>query len=637
MKKNLLDSIALIVLFALVVIWAMPLLENITFLAGETDWLQLASVHHLLRESLLKYGQFPLRTPFFGGGYPIFSHPQCDILNPLFLLTIFFREWVSLKLRVVLYLLIGAGGMFLLTRRGLRYSRTGSLFSAGLLVFNSYYPFHIATGNPDVGLYLYLPLLLFFLLRSREKPGYLYPLILLWAHLLLGANGLFLPVMALFLLLYCLASPLEGGGFRRAAGLSVNLFLGLLGGSIIAAVRVIPLIELLQRAGPRFSDYLDAQVGSVSPLTFYHSLFSSGPFRDLAPLHQDVFPNGRFADSTMFFGVIPLVLGLAAVIIHWRQVRVWLVLLPVFALLMMGSQGPIDLFHYLWHLPVFHSIHLPNKYFAFPVAFIIALLPGRLFPLRLGNRRNRIRMMALSAAGLLALFQMFNTSRLYLGGLFSYPAPPSFAERKPFFQVLEFTRVALTSPGETLPVYRPGMIFYPSTNSLYLDLDQGEGSDRIPVNVTRYNASQYFFILQGIGVIPWYGWLYLPEFSSPKYLIELATGESYLHPSYRGEYYFLQTENQVSLLEFSPQRLKFELSVKRPDILVINQNYDRYWRSSRGEVVEVDGLLALRLTESGEYEVSLVYLPSWLYLGLAISTLSITVLTALIWRRRRRR
>ena len=93
----------------------------------------------------------------------------------------------------------------------------------------------------------------------------------------------------------------------------------------------------------------------------------------------------------------------------------------------------------------------------------------------------------------------------------------------------------------------------------------------------------------------------------------------------------------MSLLEFSPQRLKFELSVKRPDILVINQNYDRYWRSSRGEVVEVDGLLALRLTESGEYEVSLVYLPSWLYLGLAISTLSITVLTALIWRRRRRR
>ncbi|MDP1827532.1 MAG: hypothetical protein Q8L48_29950 [Archangium sp.] len=78
---------------------------------------------------------------------------------------------------------------------------------------------------------------------------------------------------------------------------------------------------------------------------------------------------------------------------------------------------------------------------------------------------------------------------------------------------------------------------------------------------------------------------------------------------------------------WSPQRLQFHVELSRPTRLVINQNHHRGWKSSVGEVVSEDGLLAVELP-AGTHDVSLRFLPVSAVGGLLVSALALALLLA---------
>jgi hypothetical protein len=110
---------------------------------------------------------------------------------------------------------------------------------------------------------------------------------------------------------------------------------------------------------------------------------------------------------------------------------------------------------------------------------------------------------------------------------------------------------------------------------------------------------------------------------------------------YKGEQY-LTGQGSVELARWTPNALEYEVDAPEATVLVVNQNYDPYWRIAEGtgQVFELDGdvgrtipvpgLLAVRVP-AGHHVVSLVYRSTPVIVGAIVSLLS--VLAGLIlWR-----
>jgi hypothetical protein len=115
------------------------------------------------------------------------------------------------------------------------------------------------------------------------------------------------------------------------------------------------------------------------------------------------------------------------------------------------------------------------------------------------------------------------------------------------------------------------------------------------------------------------------ENAVPRYFVNAA--DSYIpNPQYRGEAYFLgadEASGDVGQYAFGPNSITVPVTVREPGILVINQNYHPAWQTDRGELLDREGLIAVRLRETGSYAVRLSYLPRSFVTGLAVTVLSI--------------
>ena len=144
--------------------------------------------------------------------------------------------------------------------------------------------------------------------------------------------------------------------------------------------------------------------------------------------------------------------------------------------------------------------------------------------------------------------------------------------------------------------------------------------------------SQYELMLSNIGKINWHGNIHLKESAKPKYYIAWNGNESFgpdnftwhLNPDYKGEIYFLNNfHNKAEFRYFSPNTIVAEVNIFKPDTLIINQNYDKSWRSNIDKPINYNGLLALNLEKSGEYAVKFIYVPLSFYLGLNVSLIAL--------------
>jgi hypothetical protein len=101
---------------------------------------------------------------------------------------------------------------------------------------------------------------------------------------------------------------------------------------------------------------------------------------------------------------------------------------------------------------------------------------------------------------------------------------------------------------------------------------------------------------------------------------------------YRGEQH-LRGPGSVTLADWSPNRLAYDVDAPGATVLVVNQNYDPGWHliAGEGEVVSDGGLLAVRVPH-GRQRLRLAYRGRGLFVG-ATTTIA-TILAALIlWRR----
>ena len=125
-------------------------------------------------------------------------------------------------------------------------------------------------------------------------------------------------------------------------------------------------------------------------------------------------------------------------------------------------------------------------------------------------------------------------------------------------------------------------------------------------------SALYPALLSNVGVIDCYETANVPRNAVPASSAD-----------YKGEAYLLGTEGAAQIRNWSPNRVTIDVEAATEGFLVLNQNYYPGWRleGDRGQVQEIDGLLAVKITPS-DRRLVLYYLPSSFIAGLAVTLAS---------------
>lgn len=119
------------------------------FKALRVDWCGIYPYIVSLRTSLLEYHQFPLKAPYFRGGYSLIGFPYDISLSPLSIIVLLFGAIPGTKVTLFLIFLSSTLNIFYLTRYLLSYNLLGSFFSSAVFLFCSWGPCQYLESNNE--------------------------------------------------------------------------------------------------------------------------------------------------------------------------------------------------------------------------------------------------------------------------------------------------------------------------------------------------------------------------------------------------------------------------------------------------------------------------------------------------------
>jgi len=574
--KNYRDYFIAVTLFLIIILATSPLLKNFSNISTKDDYLISYSYEHYTIKSLLEFRQFPLWSPFFNGGYPIIAHPEASAATPWIFLFLFFGEVEGIKLSLILSVLIGALGMFYLTKSVLKFNNVGSTFSSLLFSFCGF-NITILTEYWSQTIYFFylLPLILATFIKSRENKKFLIITSLLMLPVLLrGAISFIILCLFLALISFLNSVSRKEEKFIFNFDFIKNLFLILVLTSLMGMFKILPILQLLTKNIRAVHDY--------NILAFYCIDFKT--LFDLLVNPQKIL---RVA-TRIYFGYIPILFCILSLLFYFKEIWKYGSILFIFIILSLGPNSPVDLLKLLWQLPLYHSIMGITEY-SFPViSFLISLLSGKF--LQIIDERKELKMLGLVLI-LAAFMSLVELSLLYqssLKDLFNSPKPlPNSGNR--FYQVKV-----------------------------------------IPQN--DYNSRaflQYKNLFNNIGTINWNSDLPITTNVQPKFIQDSNNSfKLFPNPSYKGEAYFLKAENRAEVEKVTSNLIAVKIDVKIPDRLILNQNSFPGWRCSIGKIKSYNGLLSVDILKKGESLVVFKFMPRSFYIGLLVSliTLEISVL-----------
>jgi len=574
-KQNLLIILTLSII---VILFCLPLFENLTYGSLNSDWNQVFSYIHFTRNSILKHHQFPLRSPIFGGGYPIVGHPQDFSLYPLFFIMLICGEIIGSKIVCLIMYLVGAWGMYYLARYLLKFTLAGSLFSTFCFSLSSWMPQQINDGNlTNIHVFL-IPTLVICILKSVFNKKYFFYGAFMFAWMATNQGLLFVNI-CLFLAILFLSWSLNDS---RPKILVKNFILILILAFLFGAIKNFPMIGLLKQN----SRSVPCEFVPAGCLNF------TNIFDALTKRHM-------FSSETIYMGYLPLVFTLVAFIFGFRRTKGLLITLCFLLWVSFGPNALFNISKFLWKIPIFSSMYKFDKYYPPLICFIIALSAG--YGLVILQRKFPSKKILY----LLIFFLIINTVDIFFSNIYFH---------KKIF---------------TLPLGNIDKTNY-DFNQVYV-ISKNKSKSRVG---QREPSSVFQYLLQekNIGVINWYGDIRLKEAAIPSKFIYTEGLKNPFpikiekNPNYKGELFFKEEKgNSAYFKEFKPNSIKIYAKIINPDTLIINQNFSPHWKTKDIPIFSHDGLLALKFEEPKDYEITLNYFYPLFYIGLLISLISLAL------------
>ncbi|MGQ0553177.1 MAG: hypothetical protein ACT4PU_08140 [Planctomycetota bacterium] len=564
---------------------------------GAKDWNHFLGQTQAEVSSLSEHGQFPLWSPWRRGGQVSFAQPESMFLSPVLPLALAVGTLAAFKLLLLPIFVFGCWGMWLLAGQiGL----TGRARLVPALVFFgcSIYPLFVVAGLPNwLCSMAILPWLLYCWRRAQSDLRFVVAAALCWAAALACGSiyqFVFFPVLlGLDALLLALAQ-------RSLRPLLTLAVLGLLGVALLA-VRLLPLAEVYAQYPRHVSAAEDQLLVSLLP-----DLWLSQELPDLTTPKGPMIVTAEGATYWLYTGAYmgPAVLLLALLALaRPRRAWPWLLLGGAFLWLALGSDARLSAWSALHALPVYSSMHSPQRLIFF-TSFCLALLAG---------------------LGFSAVEDgLARPSRL----------SPQWQQRLvrwgPWLLL-----VALLLPMLMVnaPLTRHAFVLEPLPD-LAAD-PEGEFRQRlIERRPEQWGGELYQSTLANLGNVD--GFSDVP--SPPAARHEQA-------PDYRGEVYLLSGAEGLRSFTLTPNEIRVQLALTAPDTLVVNQNWFPGWvaHSASGDeagdageqpLVAHENLLSLPLP-AGEHELVLHYAPASVGRGAVLSLAALGVGALYLLARRR--
>lgn len=314
---------ALLALTAPVALFYLPLLLG-THTFPDGDFTHHFLPFSLFRAEAIRTLHLPLWNPATYSGHPFLADTQAAVFYPvsalLEVLTGFWQEASArlywLQIEAILETAL-AGGFVYLLARGLRLARWAAIL--GGLAFalsgylTSYPPLQLAVLRTAI----WLPCLLWLLLRTAQSPRqWHYPLALAAATAITLSAGhpqtwLHVAYAAGAWTLFLAAHTLRAGGYRRALALLGTAGMAVLAGQLLGAVQLLPSIEFQQLSVRASVDYA----------------FVSGGF-PVQDSWQLLLPGVLTVWSPLYVGAPALLLAIAALVLPQKPTQPGAVEMP---------------------------------------------------------------------------------------------------------------------------------------------------------------------------------------------------------------------------------------------------------------------------------------------------------------------
>jgi hypothetical protein len=540
---------------------------HLGYLIGEFhDWKYVVFHDDIVRTTLFHYAQISAWNPYYCGGIPGIANLQSMTLSPMIPLRLIFGVTVGQVLTMWLMLVIGMEGLYLYARRhgggGL-----GGLFAAITGACGGFFVIVYKNGHLTWWCYLLIPWALLAFEEGIAKPRWLLLGGAMVAWMLMDGGANCVPHTALALaLVWCVEtySRLRLYGWRNTIWLrpTTALLLMALICIGISAIKLLPAMAIIFEL-PRV--WLSKNINPLSGLL-------SGLFA---------------AQGEYYIGwFVILWAGIALVVWDRKGLRAFF-LFAAITLFCMGSFAWWSPWSLLQNLPFYRDLRHPQRMMVIAGFFAcigaargIALLEwwsiqsAKRFAAYLRSARHK-SWSAYSAVGGMALLALLLVST---GVFVGYSA----------YHVLVHNRNRLT---HTFQEPRPILIAQA--------FRQSRGN--------RWDA--HYFSAANIGTLQCFE--ETPFRMSPLLRADLAQEEYPADPNIAS----------VKRLFWSPHSIALKVKANQPTLILVNQNWNRAWRSDVGQVINHQGLLAIQVPQ-GTHRLNLHFRDSLLLIGFWISLAS---------------
>lgn len=570
----------LIIFSEIAIIFLFPVLLNFDYW-GIGDWDQFFFFTEVQRKTIMEYHQIPLWNPYCSGGNVMLAHPLSSFLYPLFIVNLIFGTVHGLKILILIHMALGMFGMFLLSDH-FKLKKYSSYLPPFLYMLSSTYTLHITEGHIEYFSMSLIPFVFLFFLKALDsEKAVKYVVLSALFFSLMFFNGTTYPFIhtGLFMLIYSLLLIFEKKNFKSLKILiSVFILTFLLG-----AIKFIPEIEFLLK-NPHTTD--DISMNSIWNL---YDIFLSrnqlhGSQHFSAEEIENFIKKNNLEESEVeiwgwweygaYVGVLPLLLYILGLFVNWRKNKSLIIVSIIFLIISLGYGSPINIWKFLRLLPIFKSLHVPSR-FILIFLFCLSILSG--MTLSKFEQKNEFKVFKKCFVPLILLIILLD---LYL---------------------------------VVSPIVKDAFVIEPKKieKSNFYQTYRG-----IPYSNLTY-SSMYPTLLENKGSITCRDVLNLGR---------NARGAE--DPDYRGEVYLLNGNGDAEITYFSPNIVKVKINLTKEDLLILNQNYDKGWKSKTHDVESHNNLLSTKVSPKDE-QITFYYLPNSFLIGLVITSLTLISLIRL--------
>ena len=575
--------IPFIVFFLVSISYTLPLLKSGTNW-GQMDWDQFTFWNAASRQAILYYHQFPLWNPYSNGGNVALAHPHAPFLSPFYIFVLIFGPIIGLKIQIVVHLLIGMLGMFLLAKH-FNITRYSSYLPPLVYMLSSTYTLHLAEGHLEWLSMAFIPWLFLCFLKSIRSFKYAIGSIIFLCLMILAGSVYVLAVVIILLFVYAVLAGLKQ---KKIRPLKLLIFI-FIGGFLLSAVKLIPMLEFIRENPRRIVSMEATEVSLLADIflsrdqeTYYQNTKWTNPIQKISFRGRE-FEYG-WHEYGAYIGFVPLVLAIIGLFFYFKQY--WpLFITGILSLwISLGGGAFYNLWGMLHKLPIYNSLHVPSR-FIMGFIFVVSLFSG---------------------LGLSKLENIIDKKRykFLIGVMVS-------------FIFLDLFLVNCSLLKNTFIIEPPKIKRNSEFRQRYKDFNL------FPV-VSR--SSMYAALLNNSGIINSY------EVSTVKQGRIMVEGER----GYKGEVYLLNDNGQMNIIKYTPNYIETEVKLLNPDTLVVNQNFYTGWKIKgiNSNVQPYKGLISAKVL-AGNNKVIFYYLPASFVFGCIVTLLSISCLSMFLLKFRR--